>query len=96
MSAFDPKRTSVHQICCDAQTPLALTVVGLWGKGISVSRIVGSYFSVRSILSSTNKLELGYRMTDVKKFPRARSWGLCSGIEQIWEEHVLDGEATLR
>jgi hypothetical protein len=35
-------------------------------------------------------------MPDVKKFPRARGWGLCSGIEQIWEEHVLDGEATLR
>jgi len=30
----------------------------------------------------------------VKKFPRARGWGL--GIEQIWEEHVLDGEGTLR
>ena len=49
-----------------------LTAVGLLGKGISVSRVVGSYFSVRSILSSTNKLELGYRMADVKKFPRAR------------------------
>jgi hypothetical protein len=35
-------------------------------------------------------------MADVKKFPRARRWGLCSRIEQIWEEHVLDGEATLR
>src|SRR6516164_9669763 len=35
-------------------------------------------------------------MADVKTFPRARGWGLCSGIEQIWEEHVLDGEATLR
>jgi hypothetical protein len=30
------------------------------------------------------------------KVPEARGWGLCSGIEQIWEEHVLDGEATLR
>jgi hypothetical protein len=28
------------------KTPLALTVVGLWGKGISVSRIVGAIFSL--------------------------------------------------
>ena len=68
----------------------------LWGKGISVSRIVGAIFQFDRFLSSTNKLKLGYRMADVKKFPRARGWGLCSGIEQIWEEHLLDGEATLR
>jgi hypothetical protein len=39
---------------------------------------------------------LGYRMADVKKFPRARGRGLCSGIEQIREEYVLDDEATRR
>ena len=39
---------------------------------------------------------VGLVSADVKKFPMARGWGLCSGIEQIWEEHVLDGEATLR
>jgi hypothetical protein len=40
----DALRTSVHQISCDAQAPLALTVVGLWGEGISDSRIVGAIF----------------------------------------------------
>ena len=58
------------------------------------SRVVGAIFQFDR--SSALQLELGYRMADVKKFPRARGWGLCSGIEQIWEEHVLDGEATLR
>ena len=30
-----------------------------------------------------------------EKVPEGAGLG-CSGIEQIWEEHVLDGEATLR
>ena len=86
----------MHQICCDAQTPLALTVVGLsLGKG-NFRVFWELIFSLIDSQLYKYELELDYRMADVKKFPRARGWGLCSGIEQIWEEHVLDGEATLR
>ena len=38
---------------------------------------------------SSCSIQIGRGLTDA---PGA----LCSGIKQIWEEHVLDGEATLR
>jgi hypothetical protein len=47
----------------------------LWGKGISVSRIVGAIFQFDRFLSSTNKLRLGYRMADVKKIPEGAGLG---------------------
>ena len=73
----------------------------MWGGRASSAlrsavRLQRARFFTRVFFLRLFSANVGLVSAVVKKFPRPPGWGLCSGIEQIWEEHVRDGEATLR